>query len=104
MRKGACFFIVLFAIVICSESAMATSIDLATNVSTQNGNYPIENLTDIISESLSIGSFIMSILLPSLVVLIFGKEFPKKICSSFVSDFFNCCRCVPSAFFAVRAN
>ena len=78
MRKGACFFIVLFAIVICSESAMATSIDLATNVSTQNGNYPIENLTDIISESLSIGSFIMSILLPSLVVLIFGKEFPKK--------------------------
>ena len=78
MRKGACFFIVLFAIVICSESAMANSIDLATNVSTQNGNYPIENLTDIISESLSIGSFIMSILLPSLVVLIFGKEFPKK--------------------------
>ena len=78
VRKGACFFIVLFAIVICSESAMATSIDLATNVSTQNGNYPIENLTDIISESLSIGSFIMSILLPSLVVLIFGKEFPKK--------------------------
>lgn len=57
---------------------MAISIDLATNVSAPNDDHLIENLTNIIRGSLSIVSFIMSILLPSIVILIFGKEFPKK--------------------------
>lgn len=81
MRKSIWFFAVLFAIIVCSESAMAAmaaSIDMVTDVSSQGTNSSIENLIDIVKGSLSIGSFIMSILLPSLVILIWGKELPKK--------------------------
>ena len=83
MRKGTYFFVIvaiLFVVTICSEPAMASSIEATSESiqSSQSSNYSVKNLIDIIKGSLSIGSFIMSILLPSLAVIIFRKEFPKK--------------------------
>lgn len=82
--KALIFFVIvaiLFVVTICSEPAMASSIEATSESiqSSQSSNYSVKNLIDIIKGSLSIGSFIMSILLPSLAVIIFRKEFPKKM-------------------------